>query len=41
MSGRAGRRGMDDIGNVVIYFNNPKMMPPTNQLKLIVDFKGE
>ena len=39
MSGRAGRRGIDEKGNVVIYFKDISRMPDRKTLKNIVDHK--
>ena len=41
MSGRAGRRGLDDRGTVIIYMNDVKQMPEPDILKGIVDHPGE
>jgi len=41
MSGRAGRRGLDDKGNVVLFVKNKGDLPPTYELKKIIDQKGE
>jgi antiviral helicase SKI2 len=41
MSGRAGRRGLDEKGNVIIYINDAKGLPETIDMKNIVDTKGE
>lgn len=39
MSGRAGRRGLDDKGNVVIYFKDITQLPDKNQMLHIVGHK--
>ena len=42
MSGRAGRRGLDEKGNVVIYLNEINWLPESSaEMKKIVDHKGE
>ena len=41
MSGRAGRRGLDEKGTVIIFFNDVKQLPNSIAIKGIVDHKGE
>lgn len=42
MSGRAGRRGLDEKGNVVTFFNEIRWLPQSGaDMKKIVDHKGE
>jgi len=41
MSGRAGRRGLDDKGTVIIFFGDVRHLPSSMSLKNIVDHKGE
>jgi antiviral helicase SKI2 len=33
MSGRAGRRGLDEKGNVIIYINDVRNLPEANDMK--------
>ena len=39
MCGRAGRRGIDEKGNIVIYFKDPEKMPEKDDFKKMVDHK--
>ncbi|EAR99296.2 DEAD/DEAH-box helicase family protein (macronuclear) [Tetrahymena thermophila SB210] len=41
MSGRAGRRGLDLKGNVIILVTEPKRLPSKMELTQILDHKGE
>ena len=41
MSGRAGRRGLDEKGNVVLFMNELNWLPLHTDMKKIVDHKGE
>ena len=41
MSGRAGRRGLDEKGNVIIFMSNPTMLPEKLAMAKVVDHKGE
>lgn len=41
MSGRAGRRGLDEKGNVVLFMNELNWLPFHTDMKKIVDHKGE
>ena len=40
MAGRAGRRGKDDIGTVVIYSGNENELPDMKELKSVLEGKG-
>jgi len=37
MSGRAGRRGIDEKGNVVIYFRDPNNLPSKLDMIKMID----
>lgn len=41
MAGRAGRRGLDEKGTVILYFSNPEQLPEKNDLEKIIAHKGE
>ena len=41
MSGRAGRRGLDEKGNVVLFMNELNWLPIASDMKKVVDHKGE
>lgn len=41
MSGRAGRRGLDEKGNVVLFMNELQWLPSHIDMKKVVDHKGE
>ncbi|EAR99293.2 DEAD/DEAH-box helicase family protein (macronuclear) [Tetrahymena thermophila SB210] len=41
MSGRAGRRGLDVKGNVIIFVNSIEQLPSKNDLNIIMDTKGQ
>lgn len=41
MAGRAGRRGLDEKGNVVISIQDPNLLPLKHDMAKIVDHKGE
>jgi antiviral helicase SKI2 len=40
MSGRAGRRGLDEKGTVIIYVKDPNKLPSFMEMSKIVDHKG-
>ena len=40
MSGRAGRRGLDERGTVIIYVNDAKSLPTEFAMKEMVDNPG-
>ena len=37
MAGRAGRRGLDDKGNVLLYFKELDMLPSKNDMAKMID----
>lgn len=41
MAGRAGRRGLDTKGTVILYFSNPDALPEKDDLEKVVAHKGE
>jgi len=41
MAGRAGRRGLDDKGNVMIFIKDPNMLPATKDLQSMITKSGE
>ncbi|KRX03094.1 P-loop containing nucleoside triphosphate hydrolase [Pseudocohnilembus persalinus] len=41
MAGRAGRRGLDAKGNVIIFCDDPEKLPQTVDMKQIIAHKGE
>lgn len=41
MSGRAGRRGLDEKGHVIIYVNDATKLPDEFNVKTMVDSKGQ
>ena len=41
MSGRAGRRGLDEKGTVITLVRGPHELPRSLDLKDVVDHKGE
>lgn len=41
MSGRAGRRGLDEKGNVIIYIKDAKKLPSRPDMKKMVENPGE
>lgn len=41
MSGRAGRRGLDEKGTVIVFVRDPMKLPSTMQLGKMVDHKGQ
>lgn len=41
MSGRAGRRGLDERGTVIIYVNDAKSLPTEFAMKEMVDNPGQ
>jgi len=40
MSGRAGRRGLDEKGTVIIYVQDPTKLPTPMKLGSIIDHRG-
>ncbi|KAL4438757.1 hypothetical protein ABPG74_013430 [Tetrahymena malaccensis] len=41
MSGRAGRRGLDTKGNVILFIDSIEKLPSKNDLNIIMDTKGQ
>ena len=41
MSGRAGRRGLDEKGNVIIHFKDVRDMPTKQEMIKMIDYMGE
>ena len=41
MSGRAGRRGLDEKGTVILFVKDPTKLPPFMKMNQMLDHKGK